>query len=104
MLISASCIHHQVDKKSGYAVVSLCKEPVNSMDLTLWQHLSAAIDDCEKDPRVRGIVFTSGFETRDSSPLARLTRRLWVCRLKKNVFTAGLDLKELHAPSTSKER
>jgi len=75
----------QIDKQEGgYAIISLKKEPVNSMSLEFWQALQAAYDTCEADRTVRGVIFTSG--------------------LKKNVFTAGLDLKELHAPSTSEER
>jgi len=74
-----------LDKRpEGYAVLSLNKEPVNSMDLQLWEQLYAAINTAEQDPEIRGIIFTSG--------------------VKKTVFTAGLDLKELHAPSTSEER
>ena len=44
----------------------------------------------------------------DPSPVVKSSRRnshtSLFGSLKKNVFTAGLDLKELHAPSTSKER
>mmetsp|Transcript_60506 Transcript_60506/g.129837 ORF Transcript_60506/g.129837 Transcript_60506/m.129837 type:complete len:269 (-) Transcript_60506:68-874(-) len=68
----------------GIAVVTIAKEPVNSMDLTLWQELLAALEVLEADGTTRGVIFRSG--------------------LKRSVFTAGLDLKELHAPSTSKER
>eukprot|EP00746_Dinoflagellata_sp_MGD_P003314 gnl/MRDRNA2_/MRDRNA2_106438_c0_seq1.p1 gnl/MRDRNA2_/MRDRNA2_106438_c0~~gnl/MRDRNA2_/MRDRNA2_106438_c0_seq1.p1 ORF type:complete len:294 (+),score=70.97 gnl/MRDRNA2_/MRDRNA2_106438_c0_seq1:80-883(+) len=68
----------------GIAVISLAKEPVNSMDLTFWEELLAAFDSCEDDKAVRAVVFHSA--------------------LKKNVFTAGLDLKELFAPTTSKDR
>merc|ERR1719379_3395470 len=54
------------------------------MDLTFWQELLAAFLECENDAKVRAIIFQSG--------------------LKKSVFTAGLDLKELYGPTTSKER
>lgn len=54
------------------------------MDLTFWEDLLAAFETCEADQAVRAVVFRSG--------------------LKKNVFTAGLDLKELFLPTTSKER
>jgi len=30
------------------------------MNLDLWKALSAAIDDCERDPKIRGVIFTSG--------------------------------------------
>lgn len=68
----------------GIAVVTIAKEPVNSMDLGLWRELLAVIEALEEDREVRAMVFCSG--------------------LKRNVFTAGLDFKELYAPLTSKER
>lgn len=66
------------------AVVTLAKEPVNSMNLDLMRELLKVLETLEADPSVRAIVFESG--------------------LKKNVFTAGLDINELYAPSTSQER
>ena len=53
----------------GLAVLTLCREPVNSMNLELWSELGAALDSLEADPSVRGVVIASG--------------------LKKDVFTAG---------------
>jgi len=77
--------HVQVDiKDGGYAVVTICREPVNSMHLELWQQLAQSLADLEKNPKVRGIIYQSG--------------------LKKDVFTAGNDLNELYAPKTSAER
>lgn len=74
-----------VEKKpEGYAVVTMAKEPVNSMDLDFWKQLLAAVEECEKDSKVRGLILASG--------------------LKRPLFTAGLDIRELHKPSTSKER
>ena len=37
----------------GVAVVTLAKEPVNSMDLDLWRRLQAALDQCQQNPEVR---------------------------------------------------
>merc|ERR1719160_68382 len=54
------------------------------MDLSFWEELLAAFEECEGDKAVRGVIFRSG--------------------LKRNVFTAGLDLKELFLPTTSEER
>uniref|UniRef100_A0A7S1QJ94 Uncharacterized protein n=1 Tax=Alexandrium catenella TaxID=2925 RepID=A0A7S1QJ94_ALECA len=68
----------------GVAVITLAKEPVNSMNLDFWQGLLQAFEACENDPSVRAVIFRSG--------------------LKRSVFTAGLDVKELHAPSTGRER
>lgn len=68
----------------GIAVVTLANEPVNIMSMKLWKELSAVLDTLEADPEVRAIIIQSG--------------------LKKNVFTAGLDIKELYLPMTTKER
>lgn len=37
----------------GVAVVTLRKEPVNSMNLDVWQQLLDALDSVEADPQVR---------------------------------------------------
>jgi 3,2-trans-enoyl-CoA isomerase len=71
-------------KAAGYALLTICREPVNSMNLDLWQQLANALDTLEADPKVRGIIFQSG--------------------LKKDVFTAGNDIFELYAPKSSVER
>ena len=70
--------------KQAIAYVRLAKEPVNSMDLKLWTDLDATLTQIKKDTSVRGIIFYSG--------------------LKKDIFTAGNDLGELYAPTTSLER
>jgi len=66
------------------AVLTLNKEPVNSMNLAFWQAFLKALQQVDGDDSVRCIVFQSG--------------------LKKNVFTAGLDFQELYAPATSEAR
>src|SRR5271155_1315193 len=63
------------------AIVSLHREPVNSMNTALWTALLTTLDELESNPKVRGVVFKS--------------------TLKRNVFTAGNDLTELYAPNTS---
>ncbi len=73
-----------VNIMGGFAHVQLCSEPVNVMDMAMWEGLSAALKECEANPVVRGIIFSSG--------------------VKRDVFTAGNSLKELHAPSTTRER
>jgi len=73
-----------VAKEGGVAVVTLAKEPVNTMDLNFWKELLSVMESLEADKEVRGVVFQSG--------------------LKKSVFTAGLDIKELYAPATTRER
>jgi Delta3-Delta2-enoyl-CoA isomerase len=66
------------------AIVSIHREPVNSMNTALWTSLLKTLDSLEKDPQVRGVVFTS--------------------TLKRNVFTAGNDLTELYAPMTNLQK
>ena len=74
----------QVDRKAGgYAIVSLCKEPANTLDFKLWQQLANAIQQLEHDASVRGVVITSG--------------------LKRDIFSAGNDIMALYAPKTSKD-
>lgn len=51
----------QLDKESGgkgWAVITLAREPVNSMNTTFWQQLSDAVTACEQAPDVRGVIFT----------------------------------------------
>lgn len=82
---SAAAVIVQVERRpGGYAILTLCKEPVNSLDLEAWKQLEAALDDLEADPSVSGLIIASG--------------------LAKDVFSAGNDLLELYAPKTTKER
>ena len=68
-------------RPGGYAIVTLAKEPVNSLDLETWQQLEHALDRLEGDPSVSGVIFASG--------------------LKRDVFSAGNDILELYAPKVS---
>ncbi|KAG2448174.1 hypothetical protein HYH02_006759 [Chlamydomonas schloesseri] len=71
-------------RPGGIAVVTMAKEPVNSMDLAMWRGLDAALQSLEADPAVLAVIFTSG--------------------LRRDVFSAGNDLLELYAPKTSAAR
>ncbi len=71
-------------KPDSYAILTIAREPVNSMNLDLWRQLSEALDQLEGDSSIRGVVFQSG--------------------LKRDVFTAGNDINELFAPKSSAER
>ena len=77
---------HALARAGGkrYAVVWLGSEPVNSMTLELWTAMSDTLDFLERDPNTSGVVFAS--------------------ELTKPIFTAGNDIKELHAKSTTKAR
>jgi len=72
------------EKPYSYAVLWLGSEPVNSMTLELWSAISDALTELEQDPAVRGVVLASD--------------------LKKHIFTAGNDIKELYAKTTSEAR
>ena len=65
-------------RPGGYAIVTITKEPVNSLDLDAWVQLEQALDQLEADPSVSGVIFASG--------------------LKRDVFSAGNDIMELYAP------
>lgn len=58
-----------VERKQRYAILTLQREPVNTMNLKFWELLTAALDDLEADPSIDGVILTSG--------------------LKRDVFTAG---------------
>ena len=69
----------------GYAVVRICKEPVNSMSLELWSELDRCLHELEADSRnLKGVVLASG--------------------VRRPLFTAGNDLNELYAKKTTKAR
>ena len=81
----AAMPHVRTERRDGgFAIVWLQREPVNTMDLAFWKELAAALAAAEADPSVRGLIFASA--------------------LKRDVFTAGNDIKELYAPGTSFER
>ena len=71
-------------KSGGYAIVTIAREPVNSMNLELWRDLASTLAELEANPQVHGLFLQSGS--------------------KRAVFTAGNDINELYAPKTSKER
>jgi len=73
-----------VEHKGRYAIVTLQREPVNTMNLSMWEQLTQVLDALEANPRIRGVIFQSG--------------------LQRDVFTAGNDILELYAPKTSQER
>ena len=74
----------QITRRQSYAVVSLKRDPVNSLNLEFWKQLLQTLESLEADPAVRGVIFQSG--------------------LARDVFTAGNDILELYAPKTSKQR
>lgn len=70
--------------KGTTAVVTLRRDPVNSLNLEVFEGLTEALDRAHTDPELRAVVFRSGLE--------------------RPVFTSGNDIMELYAPATSEER
>jgi 3,2-trans-enoyl-CoA isomerase len=70
--------------KKNYAIVTIKRDPVNSMNLELWMELQNTLDSLEANSKMRGVIFCSGLE--------------------RDIFTAGNDLMELYAPKSSRER
>jgi 3,2-trans-enoyl-CoA isomerase len=66
------------------AIVSLLSEPANAMDLQFWTELHSALVHIESNPKTRVLIFLS--------------------KLKRDIFTAGNDIKELYAPETTAKR
>ena len=40
-------------RPGGYALVVLCRKPVNTMNLAFWKRLTEVLDELESDPEVR---------------------------------------------------
>ena len=71
----------------GVAVITIKREPVNSMSREVWRDLRTAVEQVEAEAAANGtkaMVIRSG--------------------LDRDVFTAGNDLMELYAPATSEAR
>lgn len=66
-LVSAAV---QLSYKSNFAIASIAKEPVNSMNLALWQELGETLDKLEEDKNVLGVIWKSGLK-RDVKRLAK---------------------------------
>lgn len=60
--ISPQVFMATVEKFNGYAIVTIKKEPVNSMDLDLWKSLQSALDVVEADGKMKGVIFKSGLK------------------------------------------
>ena len=73
-----------VETRGGLAWVTMAREPVNSMNCQFWEELLATLSELESDSGIRAVVWRSG--------------------LKRNVFTAGNDIRELYAPMTNRDR
>ncbi|MEW5303143.1 MAG: hypothetical protein WDW38_001466 [Sanguina aurantia] len=84
MAAAAAPVLVNLNTELGYGILTIQKEPVNSLDLTMWTALQTALDSLEANPAIHGVIIQSG--------------------LTKNVFSAGNDLLELYAPATTKAR
>ena len=79
-----------IDPCTRVASLVLAREPVNTMDSVLWTELTSALDEVEAARAAggpgapRALIISSG--------------------VKRDVFTAGNDVKELYAPLTTAAR
>ncbi|XP_063920450.1 enoyl-CoA delta isomerase 1, mitochondrial-like isoform X2 [Zophobas morio] len=69
-----------VNEKSGFATVTLQNPPVNSMNLELLTEISHTLQQLEKN-KCRGLILTSA---------------------SNKVFSAGIDIFELHKPNSDR--
>lgn len=67
----------QESPEAGYSILNMKRAPVNSFNLEFIGELIGALDEIERNPSSRGLVLTS--------PL--------------KVFSAGLDITEMHNPT-----
>ena len=79
--VSTAAQQVEVDKSTddGISILNLNRPPVNSLNLEFMQELIVAIDDAEKNSR--GLILSS---------------------TNKSIFSAGLDLKEMHQPDVKR--
>ncbi len=69
---------------TNYALLTIKRNPVNSMNLDLWVQLSVALASLEENEKIRALVIRSGLE--------------------RPIFTAGNDIMDLYAPNTTLDR
>ncbi|KAG4066464.1 hypothetical protein HA402_007100 [Bradysia odoriphaga] len=69
-------VNVDLNEKTGIAVVTLNRPPVNSLNLELLKDISSTLDELESN-KSRGMILTSA---------------------SKTVFSAGLDITEMHNP------
>uniref|UniRef100_A0A1L8DZ86 Enoyl-CoA delta isomerase 1, mitochondrial n=1 Tax=Nyssomyia neivai TaxID=330878 RepID=A0A1L8DZ86_9DIPT len=81
-LASTELVRTQVDDKTGIAVVTMNRPPVNSLNLDLLREISSALDAVEKN-KCTGMILTSASDT---------------------VFSAGLDITEMYKPEQQRLR
>lgn len=77
---STELVRTEVDDKTGIAVVTMNRKPVNSLNLELLRELSSALDAVEKN-KSRGMILASSLDT---------------------VFSAGLDITEMYKPDQAR--
>ena len=58
----------------GCAIMWIQREPVNSMDRSLWEGMLSALEACEQEPGTRALVIASGVKVRSPSEGALSTR------------------------------
>lgn len=80
--ISKELVTLDTNEKTGFAILTLNRPPVNSLNLELLTSISNALDEAAKN-KVKGLILTSG---------------------NKTVFSAGLDITEMYKPNETRLR
>lgn len=80
--VANALVNVEVNDKTGIALITMNRKPVNGLSLELFEALSTTLDDLENN-KTRGAIVTSGCAT---------------------VFSAGFDLNELYKPNADRFR
>lgn len=85
----------EVNDKTGIAIVSLNRPPVNSLSLEFFKEIAETLDDLEKN-KSKGMILTS---VRSHKLMSKLMITLYFQFQSLNtVFSAGLHLDEIYKP------
>jgi Delta3-Delta2-enoyl-CoA isomerase len=94
----------EVNDKTGYAVISLNRAPVNSFNTELYKTFNRVIDDLEKN-KTRGAILTSvRYFSKNFSFSLKILNFFRHIQTLPTVFSAGLDITELNNPDPQKLR
>ena len=59
---SSSASYVSVERRGEHAVLTMCREPVNSMNLDVWTQMLDALTQLEADRSCRGLILQSGLK------------------------------------------
>lgn len=85
----------EVNDKTGIAIVSLNRPPVNSLSLEFFKEIAETLDDLEKN-KSKGMILTSVSSHKLMSKL--MITLYFKFQSLNTVFSAGLHLDEIYKP------